>query len=475
MSADTQETGFYTPSLMEASKGWKHLVKLPKRGCKDGDLAYRKKKRGRVFHHLITWDDARGDFNGFDFTCKAKPPKEMEGLEEGGEWLLLEKGQQCKTCSSILEMVKDYDSVRDATEESVDNAHSGAPENYKCECGTTNQEYFHTDKNRGEVFCNQCGFVIRSNMIDSSAPTRRLSSSDPDKEYGKGNSGFRFSTKAVRNVTYSKKWDGLKHKFAVNLDREQYENLKNEPGSKTKKGAKSGRWRVIPRTWVRGGRGYRYWARRIGERPNFVEYFPYIEEYYLLNSRRGAKASGMSFKIKKEIFRLIQEGNSKHIDRLMERYDYSLFDLFPKRGVNAPESKLMIERLKNRENIDDDELLDFSKKIWKTALSHLIGLQLQDRFGDEDRGVKESNHDWPKKKKQIQLYGPDFSVVVRELLFKSNEKMEVPLEGKIKAAKFTMHFINELREKRGVPPYESVTEYLLEGDPKLLEEYRSVG
>lgn len=378
-------------------------MKLPKRGLEDGDRAWRKKRRGRVFHHLIEWEDVWGDFKGFDFTCPERPSEEKEELEDGGEWKLLDEKLRCKTCSSIL----------DAFDSKV---------------------YSLSEKTRGD--------------------------------------NWHLSSKVVRSVTYPKRWDGLRHKFTLKLDREQYENLKNAPRFKTKKGAKAGRWRVKPRAWVNGEKRYRYWARKIGRTPNKVEYFP-TEEEKKGKFRRGAKASGMSFQIKKEIFRLIQEGNSNHIDRLMKKYDYSLFDLFPKRGVNAPESRRMIERQENLENIDDDELLEFSKKIWKTALSHLIGLQLRDRFGDEDRGVKKSNHDWPEK--QIQLYCPDFSVVVWELLFKSNEKKEVSLKGKIRAATVTMNFINKIRKKRGVKPYESVKEYLLERDPELLKEYRSEG
>ena len=70
---------------------------------------------------------------------------------------------------------------------------------------------------------------------------------------------------------------------------------------KTKKGGKAGRWRVKPRTWGDGEGRYRYWARKLGRTPNLVEYFP-TEEEKKGKFRRGAKASGMSFKIKKEIF-----------------------------------------------------------------------------------------------------------------------------------------------------------------------------
>ena len=58
-------------------------------------------------------------------------------------------------------------------------SNSGEPEKYSCECGNTTQEDFHTDDDKGEVSCNQCGTLILSNMIDPSAPTRRFSSTDP--------------------------------------------------------------------------------------------------------------------------------------------------------------------------------------------------------------------------------------------------------------------------------------------------------
>ena len=386
--------------------GWKHLVKIPKRGREEGDQAYRLKKRGRVFHHVILIGK-NGDL-GFDFTCPQPPPEDSyDGIEERRKWEDLDKVLRCKTCSSILDAFDDYG--RKVVEKK--------PE-------------WMTDKEWRAI-------------------------------------RWKVSPKFVAGVTYSNTWDGLNQKFSLYLDREQYENLRNEPPKKTKRGTKSGRWLVRPRSWVKGERRYRYFARGHSD-----EYFPSIEEKKG-NFRRGAKASGMSFKIKKEIFRLIQAGDSKHIERLMKKYGYTICDLFPKRWVNAPESRRMIARLKKGDRPDDDELLEFSKKIWKTILSRLLDLQIRDRLGGKGAGGKKTDYGRPKK--HFQFFGPDFSVVVWELLFKPNEEMEVSLQGKIKAAEVSMDFVNENRKKRGVHPYDSVTEYLLERNPKLLEEYRREG
>ena len=89
-----------------------------------------------------------------------------------------------------------------AVPETREISDSGEPENYTCECGNTNNEDFHTDDNKGEVSCNQCGTLILSNMIDPSAPTRRFSSSDPSVDnahYGAPASNL-FADKGLRTT-----------------------------------------------------------------------------------------------------------------------------------------------------------------------------------------------------------------------------------------------------------------------------------
>ncbi len=81
-------------------------------------------------------------------------------------------------------------------------SNTGEPEKYSCECGNTTQEDFHTDDDKGEVSCNQCGTLILSNMIDPSAPTRRFSSTDPSVDnahYGAPASNL-FADKGLRTT-----------------------------------------------------------------------------------------------------------------------------------------------------------------------------------------------------------------------------------------------------------------------------------
>ena len=55
-----------------------------------------------------------------------------------------------------------------------------AKEGYSCdECGTTDQNGFELDEDKGEVVCLSCGYLVEENLIDLSAPTRRFSSEDP--------------------------------------------------------------------------------------------------------------------------------------------------------------------------------------------------------------------------------------------------------------------------------------------------------
>ena len=131
-------------------------------------------------------------------------------------------------------------------------------------------------------------------------------------------------------------------------------------------------------------------------------------------TRRGAKPGKMSYRIRREIFLVIQPDRASQLlisnQSESERKILlsSITGLFPTRGKNASESKRMISMLESGDSPSEGELRRFSDKIWMTVLSRLIDLEIRDNVGGDILGVG--------RKKAVQAWLPDFSVVVWELL-----------------------------------------------------------